>query len=259
MAKGIKTEFESRINYETNGFVFYKNCLCKDVLNKALQGVLAVRKGFFNKYRPSSLISINNPNQIQRITQIHHANKAVFEMLSQSGIGKMVRTITGAKNIKIWGSQLYYKPPRSGITGQVGFHCDAEHLPFLTGDMITGWIPLTSISDNSGPLVYVNESHKWQVNFKYSGGEKQNLTKQTKLMQEQHPGVEWVETKALLEVGDISFHHKDVLHCSTQNLSNAPRIAISFGIMTEKTKFVDNQEDYGIRKIINNPEYSPEL
>ncbi|PCJ16102.1 MAG: hypothetical protein COB04_11665 [Gammaproteobacteria bacterium] len=247
-------------SYSTDGFLIVdEQVVPDDLIVRSLQGVKDVLSDTYDRNAPRCSISAGDERRIQRITQIHHANNAIFEMLSLGRIGEFVEAITGVKQAKVWGSQLYYKPCGSGELGQVGFHCDAQHLSFLEGEVLTAWIPLTDVTIDSGPLTYINGSHKWGRRYGNSGGEIQDLVAQRRMMQRDFPEREWSETPVLLKAGSISFHHKNTFHGSLVNTSDSDRIAICFGILTEKSQFVDGVDDCGVKEIINNPSICPIL
>jgi ectoine hydroxylase-related dioxygenase (phytanoyl-CoA dioxygenase family) len=248
----------NRDKWLADGFLIHGQSIVPDkLLKNGLQGVEAVLAGIYDRGTPRAMIDVGQADKIQRITQIHHANNALFELFSLPRIGELVHEITGAKFVQVWGTQLYYKPAGSELTGQVGFHCDSQHLNFLEGEFLTAWMPLTDITMESGPLLYVNGSHQWLGGFKSSGGEKQDLDEQRRLMQAQYPERQWKETPVIMNAGGISFHHKNTYHGSAVNYSDSARIAICFGILTDRAKLIAGESDCGVGEIIDKPEFCP--
>ncbi len=250
----------SRDKWLADGFLIHKQSIVSaKLLAEGLQGVEEVLAGNYDRGQPRAIIDVGQANKIQRITQIHHANNKLFEIFSSKRIGELVHEITGAKVVQVWGTQLYYKPAGSELTGQVGFHCDSQHLNFLEGEFLTAWMPLTDITMETGPLLYVKGSHQWDGEFQSSGGEKQDLDEQRRLMQAEYPGRPWQETPVIMKAGGISFHHKNTYHGSAINYSDSARVAICFGILTDKARLVGGGNDCGVSSIIDDPDYCPVL
>ena len=235
-------------NFNKNGFAVFKDpVLNKDQITASLLGVKRVMAGHYNTgTSPWAEVDVNNSRKLQRITQIHWADETLFALVTDSRIGKLAAQITGAKTIKIWGSQLYYKPAGSGNDGVVGFHRDSQHMPYFAAGMLTVWLPLPDLPVKSGPLTVVEGSHLWPQHSQSCGAQRQDMTQQRHALQGEYPNQIWQEHQAVIPAGAISFHHQDVLHGSPANTSNEARCVLAFGLITNEARFNDDVEDYGI-------------
>lgn len=197
--------------------------------------------------------------ELTRVAQIHLTDTALLKLITHPSIGQLAAQLTGAKTIKVWGCQLFYKPAGSKDLGNVGFHRDSEHMPFFKGGVLTGWLPLTPIGDDNGPLTVINGSHKWCKDQQHTGGEIQNLEQQTKLLQSKHADEIWQQSTMTMPLGGMSFHDYDLLHGSFPNTTATDRCAISLGLMTEAAEVDPSVEDYGYALVLNDERFCPTI
>lgn len=195
--------------------------------------------------------------EVTRLSQIHLSSRHIYNLLTHPNIGKIAADITGSKKIRIWGTQLYYKPAGSGKKGQVGLHRDSQHVPYFKSGVLTAWLPLTNIHSNSGPLIYVKGSHQWDIDLTYSGGHIQDMKSQKSLLRCASSEYLWQESQATIPAGGICFHHMDMLHGSDENTSDEERIAIAFGLITDDATYCPDAEDFGYASILNDEKYCP--
>lgn len=246
-------------DYNNNGFVLSDSPIFSQTeIQAARLGVDRVLAGQYNTgINPTAQTDVNNPNKMQRINQIHIADHTLYQLLTDSRIGRLAAQITGASQIKIWGSQLYYKPANSGTGGVVGFHRDTQHMPYFADGMLTAWIPLTDIKPASGPLTYIKGSHRWPLHNQFSGAQVQNVQGQRRALSAEYGDQDWHEIPALLPGGGISFHHQNTLHGSPENTADRPRCVLTLGLLTEKARFNPDAPDYGFAAMLDNEHYSP--
>mgnify|MGYP001119248139 FL=1 len=203
------------------------------------------------------MMGMESPAGIQRITHIHAANQAFYDLLTQSRLGEVAAKILKTDQVKVWGSQLYIKPPQSAQGGHVGWHCDAQHMPYLQGDLIIAWIAFDEVGPASGCLQYVKNSHQTDAFTTPLGGGFQDLASEAKRLAASNPTQPWEVVEVGLPKGGVSFHHWDLVHGSGSNLTDQPRIGLSVGLASENFKILSGMPDYGLSKIIDHPRYSP--
>ncbi|KZN40620.1 phytanoyl-CoA dioxygenase family protein [Pseudoalteromonas luteoviolacea] len=247
-------------NFKNKGFVCSSlDAIPSDLIESARTAVEEVRLG---KYRtgvpPWTSIDQNLPSRLQRITQIHIANHTITELVKSSEVGKLAAEVSGSDTIKVWGSQLFYKPAGSSLGGNVGIHRDSQHVPYFTKGMLIAWIPLHSVDSHNGTINYVNGSHKWQRNLAFTGGDFQNLDQQRSRIQ-MFCSDTWDETSIKLEAGQFAIHDMHTLHFSSTNESNQDRAALSFGLLTDEAEFNHEAPHYGYGDILNNPALCPTI
>lgn len=185
-------------------------------------------------------------------------SQAFFDLLVKSDIGKVIANATGAKQIKVWGSQLYIKPPSQQQGANVGWHRDSQHILFYPSGVMTLWIPLDGCDSSSGPLSYVPGSHDKTAFATPSGAEQQNLNlEQQKLTAASDK--QWRTQDVIVPQGGFSIHHWDLIHGSRENHSDNTRYGLSVGLATEALKVNKQQYDYGYVGLLGRPECCPVL
>ncbi|MFT7684039.1 MAG: ectoine hydroxylase-related dioxygenase (phytanoyl-CoA dioxygenase family) [Moritella dasanensis] len=167
--------------------------------------------------------------------------------------------MTGAKSIKVWGTQLYLKPASDSKAVQIGFHRDSEHVNCFSKGMLTAWIPLNRMQKNSGMIQFVRGSHKWPVEFKNTHAGFSDIFTQRRLLMEETGELDWDERIAQVELGGLSFHHGDVVHASGLNLSGKDRCVLTVGLITDETIFIKKNDSYGLEEILDDPVSCPQI
>lgn len=227
-------------------------------MRSALKCAIEVTNGIFETgLAPWAMMNTDNHHKIQRVAQIHIANETLYKLVSSPRIGQLVAQITGAKRVKIWGSQLYYKPQKSGEGGVVGYHRDTEHMPFFAQGALTAWLPLNYFNDMSGALSFVSGSHKWPTDNPFSGAEKQAFKKQKQQLQDYYAQQHWQEQASVIRPGCLSLHHQDLLHGSPENQSSTPRWALGIGLLIDDYQLNSGCHDHGFARILSSDFYCP--
>ena len=252
----MEMEMES---FERDGYFVCKDSkISKQLLKSALSSILHILKDEGREDIPLWLESgERNHKNLRRITQIHLANDCLYKLITDRKIGEIAARIMGAKQVRVMGSQLYYKPSGGHQEGQVGLHRDSQHLPCFAKGVLTAWLPLTAVNAKSGSIRYIDGSHKWPENSQYSGAQIQNFHQQCRLLQKDIKHRKWREKVIELEPGGLSFHHRNTLHGSDSNKSNSDRCAIAIALITDDLKIDHNHDDYGYIEILNNLKYCP--
>lgn len=243
----------------TDGFVIYDEPIVPNhLLAKAKIGVQEVMQGAYDTgIAPVTFATSAHQDVLQRVSKVHVANIAIRELIMQSSIGKLASEILGAKQVKLWGSQLYYKPPNKGLAGNVGWHRDSQHIDCFEGDIVVAWVALDEVLEPSGCLKYIKSSHCQGSFSNPIGGNFQHLEQESTRLMTKHPTEKWEEVNVILPAGGVSFHHWDLIHGSGANLTDTPRIGLSLGIASQNFRIKDDKWDFGFKSIINDPFYCP--
>jgi|GEM_PF-798701 len=250
---------QSPEHFQQQGFALFKKPLFNmRSMKKALKSAIDVTNGIFDTgHAPWAMMQTGNPKQVQRVAQIHIASEALYQLVSSPKIGQLVSQVTGAKRVKVWGSQLYFKPQQSGTGGVVGYHRDTEHMPFFAKGSLTAWLPLNRIHDLCGPLQFIPGSHKWSADNPFSGAQIQHFDQQKQQLQQHYLEYHWQEQTSVFRPGCMSLHHQDVLHGSAENQSAIPRWALGIGLLVDNYQLNPNHDDHGFARILNNDFYCP--
>ncbi len=176
----------------------------------------------------------DDPLQIRRIEQPHWSDKTIAELITSSQLGEWASAISGAKMVQIWNVQLLVKPSGNpSYSSNVGWHQDTAYWPMWDGEVFTVWLAISDVAENCGPILYVDESHKWGQlggsDFWFEGS-LDSLKEKLKLPE----NANWHESPAVLPAGAATFHHPLTLHGSGPNNSGIPRLSFAIHLRTEK-------------------------
>ncbi|CAH9053004.1 hypothetical protein PSECIP111854_01084 [Pseudoalteromonas sp. CIP111854] len=193
-----------------------------------------------------------------RVAQPHLCSSAFNNLLIHSHIGQIIAHILKCNKVRVWGSQLYYKPHGVGSRLNVGWHRDSQHMPFFKSGVATLWIPLVDVAPDTGSLCYVSQSHHLHQFETPVGAQALELEKEAMRISNTSQG-QWSEHALTLNKGAFAMHHWDLIHGSKSNHSLTPRAALSVGVCTEHLQVKETENDYGYKQILNNDFYCPVL
>lgn len=233
-------------DFHRDGFVCVDSVLSTDLVHCALLGVHNVLNGHYDTGK-APLFSQNVGNQVEtnRVGQIHWANSAISDLVKNPAIGQIISVISGSSRIKLWGSQLYFKPARQRPLCQIGFHRDSQHLPCFKKGCYTIWIPLVDVSSDNGAIIYIKGSHDHRDENIGLGADVPNVT--TLIESKYSSNYEAIQAK----VGDICIHHQDIVHGSMNNSSSSYRAALALSVVSDDCLFDKEEDYYNIRDILN--------
>lgn len=233
--------------------------IAQNLLEQAKSRIAPIMAGQFDTgNRHWGVVNQDKPDQLQRISQIHLCDHAFHNLLTQSNIGPHIAQQIGAQQIRVWGTQLYIKPPNPDGCANVGWHRDSQHILFYRQGVATVWIPLDHYDSHNGPLTYVKGSHLAGRYNMPIGAQQQDLThEQGRLCDESQ--AQWHTEAVKVPLGGFSIHHWDLIHGSGINQAKSSRYALSVGIATEKVELVTEHYDHGFHRILHHPHYCPVL
>lgn len=133
--------------------------------------------------------------------------------------------LLGCREVRLWHDQLLYKPPlptdrRDDVQVAVGWHADRNYWQTCTGPLLTAWVPFTAVSQDMGPISFIEGSHRWdpieELDFFNN-----DLSSREALMGERFSQSTLVVPT--FRRGQVSFHDWRTVHGSAPNRSDRPR------------------------------------
>jgi hypothetical protein len=134
--------------------------------------------------------------------------------------------LIGAHAIRLFHDQLVTKRARTAES-VVGWHTDRAYWRSCSSErMLTAWVPLQDVDQNSGALTVLDGSHKWpdaEVRQGFHSTVFDDRANQAICLQ--------------MTRGAVSFHHCNLVHGSPANHSDQPRIALSIHYQDETNRW----------------------
>ncbi len=144
-------------------------------------------------------------------------NLAVYDDLlwghvTNPKIVDVIADLMGTDDIKLYGDQLFMKPPEVGAAQD--WHQDsASWRDILPMDLVTAWTSIDHATTENGCLNFAPGTHRWGM-----------LTRpRLEPLLADLGSDEWPVLPAPLGPGSVSFHHSLVLHQSNANTSGMRR------------------------------------
>jgi ectoine hydroxylase-related dioxygenase (phytanoyl-CoA dioxygenase family) len=88
--------------------------------------------------------------------------------------------------------------------------------------MLTAWIPLQSVDEQTGTMTVVDGSHLWSVADELRRFHECDVDAVRQQIDVPGP---WIEVPYRIRAGQVAFHHCMTIHGSRQNSSATPRVA----------------------------------
>lgn len=92
-------------------------------------------------------------------TFMSHYDPTFLDFRDNSPAAEIGATLMGADSVRYWYDQLFIKD--AGTSAPTQWHHDLPFWPFLGEDLVSIWLALTPVSDETSGLQYVAGSHKW--------------------------------------------------------------------------------------------------
>ncbi len=223
--------------FEKEGFCITPPIIPKELIERVIPHMEAVARGEYETGVEPHAIHFkpeDGPEKIKKVDQPHLCDRTILEFVSHPSIGEWAARLMDAEWVQVWAVQLLIKPPGCGAKGLVGWHQDKHYWPYWEGEPFTGWVAVSDVPEESGPVRYVTGSHKWGY---LEGGDFYGSDDESQRDKIQLPeGAEWNETSAVMSAGQTVFHHRHTFHGSGPNYSEKPRISFAIHLRTNKTK-----------------------
>lgn len=236
---------DPRVQFQQDGFALHPEpILSTDLVERAVRGMDALHAGQYETGTPPQPSYWNPgdpPDKLIKIEMPQFANRAIWDVVSHSGIGELAAQITGAKFVQVWWVQHLVKPATlAGITAptNIGWHQDRSYWQVWEegSELFTAWVALTDVTEEAGAMRFLRGSHQWGLQASDFYG--QDHDQQRGAIQVP-PGKQWEEVPAVLKPGGVSFHHHLTYHASGPNHSGAPRRSFALHMRTERSAPVD--------------------
>ena len=239
---GGKRMSEAAKAYDGQGYYIHSEPLLPpDLVQRARAGMDAVRCGEYDTGKPPQPSPWNpgdDEGVLCKIEMPQQANRAIRELVGHEALGEWAAKITGAEWVQVWWVQLLYKPSsdENASNVHVGWHQDRHYWGAWEeeSELFTAWVALSDVGPSSGPMCFIQGSHKWG---QLPGGDffDQDLAAQQRGISVPE-GAQWREVEAHMSAGGASFHDALTFHASSVNTSGEARRSFAVHLRTNKSR-----------------------
>lgn len=166
---------------------------------------------------------------LKRLASLHLFFDWAHRLVTHDALLNAIEDILG-KDILIDGTLVFHKPPRD--SSYVSWHQDSVYSGWHLTPSTSAWIALTPSNQSNGCMRVIPGSHKQgqldHVNVK----DEANLIRRGERVE-----IATEESKAVdivLEPGEMSLHQSTLVHGSSPNQSDGPRIGFIVRFVTNK-------------------------
>ena len=241
---------QKKVQYDLykDGFCFLPSLFSKEEIVSAYNGLKDVINGKYNTGREPERRFWevgDDPNSIIKIDKPHICNESVWALITKPKFGRALSKATNSNKIQVWHSQVVWKPKSKGLSGNAGWHRDAQYWPFWSEKgLYTAWIALSKVSKYSGPVRFIPRSNKWE-NIEELDFFNKNIKTQDKILDKffEHRTV----VNSTLNIGEVSIHTSQTYHSSIQNKEDSPRVGMVVHFCTEEAQrlsIIGRQKNY---------------
>ena len=149
-------------------------------------------------------------------------------------IAKICADLLGVKRVRLYHDNVLAKEPGCGRTP---WHCDDDHFPLATNEVVTAWIPAQPIPVEMGPLAFATplnvrdlvqniDFNKFDTSY---DKEVAKVFRLNKVLIEDGP----------FEAGEVSFHHNLSYHTAAGNNTTQTRVVLANTFFADGARVVD--------------------
>ena len=185
-------------------------------------------------------------------------------------IRETAKRLTNSSYIRLFADSLIDKLPTNNVDqGIVGWHSDKAYWPTCSSNkLLTVWIPLQDCTIEMGPVVYIDGSHKWDVEQdmrQFFSFNNQDLESFQVYLSKYKAGFK--KSFMTLKKGQVSFHSCNTIHSSSPNVSDKSRLALAVHLQDDSNHYQEAFKASGEKIVIGydkicakdengNPDYS---
>ncbi|MBS0664042.1 MAG: phytanoyl-CoA dioxygenase family protein [Verrucomicrobia bacterium] len=205
-----------------------------DAINAAADRVIA---GVHDKGAPPDVVILRRaPVDLIKIDNTWKADSTLARTVLSPRLAAIAAQLIGAPSIRLWHDQLLDKPPFGGRV--VTYHQDWAYWQMIAEcETVTCWIALDDVRPDSGPMVFLEGTHRlglWPTPMGITGDDAQKPALP--------PGFVTREVPVVIPRGAVSFHHGLLLHGSDRNFSPTRRRALVSHVMSGECTYRPGQE-----------------
>lgn len=191
----------------------------------------------------------------------HLLSENIYKLATDPKIINLLKPLMG-NDINIWSSAFFAKKPKS--TSYVGYHQDAPYWQLSSDNVFSAWIALSESNKNNGCLEFIdyNNDSTFDLDVSnpyeaYKKGIKTSEGKNLISFNQNIPNVIKRKKAFYVELnpGEFSIHKITVIHGSSPNKSELPRIGLVIRYVDSETYHLKDKNDSAMNVIGQKSKY----
>jgi hypothetical protein len=237
------SQIEDIENFEVYGVYLIRNFVKQSEINKLKSEITSILNGQYStgitpdKFKIAQITGVNEKSY--SICNGWKSSSLIREFCTDFGFGDIVKKLKKWDSVKLNQDSIFAVPPNTTSTAM---HQDNAYQKWHNSidGIVTAWCAISEITEDSGGVNYLLKSHITDKPMEMIKGP--FITNDDPYAPlEERLGSNWQQHYDLyqptLNPGDVIFHHGNIWHGSTPNLSSKSRISISVHLMNGEAKY----------------------
>ena len=229
LSKPYTVTNSQRLEFRKNGFIKLPNVLSGGAVARLRQDLLQLLE---QSFRPKT--NINDNNRFLSLEMMWLQNTLLKSYVLSPRIAKISADLLGVESVRLYHDNALAKEPGCGRTP---WHCDDDHFPLATQDVVTAWIPAQPIPSAMGPLAFAKPLSVFElvkdIDFnKFDTSYDKQIAavfKSNNVTIDDSP----------FALGEVSFHHNRSFHTAGKNKTTRTRVVLANTFFADGSRVVD--------------------
>jgi ectoine hydroxylase-related dioxygenase (phytanoyl-CoA dioxygenase family) len=173
-------------------------------------------------------------NRFLSLEMMWLGNDLIKSYVLSPRIAKIAADLLKVKSVRLYHDNVLAKGPGCGRTP---WHCDDDHFPLATDEVVTAWIPAQPIPTLMGPLAFAKPLSIFEL-VRDIDFNKFDTSYDKQVAEAFHSNNVVVEDGAFA-MGEVSFHHNRCFHTAASNRTTRSRIVLANTFFADGARVVD--------------------
>ena len=217
------------LDFRKNGFIKLPNVLSSGAVVRLRQELLKLLERSF-----SPKTNIHDNNRFLSLEMMWLQNTILKSYVLSPRIAKISAELLGVKSVRLYHDNALAKEPGCGRTP---WHCDDDHFPLATQDVVTAWIPAQPIPSAMGPLAFAKPLSIYELvkDIDFNKFDTSYDKQIAAVFKSNNVAIE----DSPFAVGEVSFHHNRSFHTAGKNKTTRTRVVLANTFFADGARVVD--------------------
>lgn len=212
---------EQITRFREDGHILLRNVIRKEEVNKIRQSFLRTSEDWERLNNSNN--ELDNVKSYLGPVNLRNINKDIYKFLASYRFAKIASQLLGVPSLRIFRDFLVVRNPGDQNTP---WHQDRQDPILDTNKLITMWMPLVDLPQESGTLNFITGTHKL-----YEKGKNTTQALMTASRKKYN-----IVDYGNLQAGDATFHAAGTIHSAKPNNSTVTRESVSVTYFADGAK-----------------------